>query len=134
MKIGDVSEKTGIPSSTIRYYEQIGLIDRPARVSGRRVFDSSALFDLKFVKLSQSAGFTIDETKSLLRYYAEDPSPSGMWKPLAETKQASIQKKIEALNQMGKVLSALLSCKCATLTECVDKSIDHPQDSKNGRS
>ena len=133
MKIGDVSVKLGIPASTIRYYEQVGLISPQPRVSGCRVFDKRALFDLEFVKLSQSAGFTIEETKSLLCSYADDPSPSGMWKTLAKSKQKSILEKMNALDQMNRVLSALLSCKCSTLAECVEKSIDYRRGQKNDR-
>ncbi len=66
MKIGDVAERLGIPVSTIRYYEKVGLIEHQRRVSGRRDFDERALFALQFIQLAQAAGFTIVEMKSLL--------------------------------------------------------------------
>ena len=119
MKIGDISERLGIPASTIRYYESVGLIDRQARVSGRRQFDERALFTLRFVQLAQAAGFSIAETKSLLESYARDPSPGGMWKPFAEAKQAAISRQIETLQRMYGVLADLIACQCATLEDCV---------------
>ncbi len=119
MKIGDVSTKLGIPASTIRYYEKAGLIDPPLRISGRREFDEKAIFALEFVRLSQTAGFTIAETKSLLESYAFDNSESGAWREIAAQKQADVQSKIQALQQVDTILSELLSCQCATLIDCV---------------
>ena len=78
MKIGDVSERLGIPASTIRCYEKVGLIERQRRVSGQRYFDDRALFALRFIQLAKAAGFTIAEMKSLLESYAKDPSPAGL--------------------------------------------------------
>lgn len=124
MKIGDVSTRLGMPASTIRYYEKIGLIDPQHRISGRREFDDSALFALKFVRLSQAAGFTLAETKSLLDANADDPSPAGIWKSLAAGKRSTIRTQIEELKQMDRILSELLSCSCTSLTECVEKCMD----------
>lgn len=123
MKIGDVSTKLGMPASTIRYYERIGLIDRQHRISGRREFDQRALFALEFVRLSQAAGFTIAETKSLLDAYADDPSAKGTWKSQALAKRDSVRTQMKELTQMDHILSEVLSCNCPTLTECVEKGM-----------
>ncbi len=123
MKIGDVSEKLGMPSSTIRYYEKIGLIGIQHRVSGRRSFDDRALFALEFVRLAQAAGFTISETKTLLDTYESDPSAKGAWVSQAQEKRLEIQSKMKELKQMDVILSAILSCKCSTLTECIEKGV-----------
>lgn len=121
MKIGDVSQELGIPASTIRYYERIGLIRPQPRVSGRRVFDSHAILALEFVRLAQAAGFTIAETRALQEAYAEDPSRSGAWVELASRKQEDIREQIRELRRMDGVLRELLSCSCASLRECVEK-------------
>ena len=119
MKIGEVSEQLGIASSAIRYYEQVGLIDRQGRVAGRREFNQKAVFMLQFVQLAQAAGFTISEIKTLLDNYSEDPGPAGMWKEGALTKQASIREQIKALRKMDKILDRLIGCECKTLEACV---------------
>lgn len=123
MKIGDVSEKLGMPASTIRYYEKIGLIDHQTRVSGQRQFDDRALFALEFVRLAQAAGFSIAETKLLLVEHKANPGPAGVWISAAKQKRNDIQRKITDLRKMERVLEALLSCKCATLTDCVAESV-----------
>ncbi len=133
MKIGDVSDQLGIPASTIRYYEKVGLIERQYRQSGRRVFDDRAVLVLQFVQLAQAAGFTIDETKSLLNAYAKDPSPNGMWKPFAEVKREAIRAQIKELKRMDQVLSELLKCECETLEACVEKACDTQPSAKLSR-
>ena len=69
IQIGDVAKQLNIPASTIRYYEKIGLIKNQSRVSGRRCFDQNTLSTLQFIKLAQSVGFTITETKGLLEHF-----------------------------------------------------------------
>lgn len=123
MKIGDVVDRLGMPASTIRYYEKVGLIDPQRRVSGRREFDNHAIFSLEFVRLAQSAGFTIAETKSLLEAYAVDPTEKGAWKEKALTKRADIQTQIKELQKMDQILASILSCECPTLSVCVEQGL-----------
>ena len=124
MNIGDVSQKLGMPASTIRYYEQIGLIEPQQRISGRRKFDLQALFALEFVRLAQTAGFSIAEIKSLLESYQNDPSAKGHWVVMAEKKRAILKTQIRELRQMDRILNELVSCNCGSLTECIEAGID----------
>ncbi len=119
MQIGEVAKTLDMPASTIRYYEKVGLIEHQQRVSGRRLFDERALFALRFVRLAQAAGFTIGEIKSLLESHAQDPSAAGIWKPFAETKQAEVRQQIDTLQQMDRVLTELIGCRCSSIETCV---------------
>lgn len=127
MKIGDVAERLGIPASTIRYYEKVGLIEPQNRVSGRRQFNERAIFTLRFIQFAQVAGFTIAEMRSLLEYYAKDPSPAGMWNAIAAEKRATIRKQIRTLKQMDCILTVLIKCECPTLSECVELALSEPR-------
>jgi len=66
LTIGRVADATGIAATTLRYYEQIGLVPAPVRVGGQRRYDDSVLARLEVIGLCKSAGFTLDGT---------DPSP-----------------------------------------------------------
>lgn len=121
MKIAEVSKRVGLPASTIRYYEKIGLVEPQRRESGRRVFDGKALFTLEFVRLAQTTGFTIEETKSLLAAYGDDSSAAGAWKEMAASKRREIRAKTAELLRMDGILTEMLSCSCVSLTECVEK-------------
>ena len=72
MKIGELADQIGIAASTIRYYEQVGLIDPPERIGGQRRFPKSAVQALRFIQLAQAGGFTIAEIK------APGPAPVGI--------------------------------------------------------
>ena len=124
MKIGDVAQQLGIPSSTIRYYESEGLLDPQPRISGRRELSNDAIVTLRFIKLAQSAGFTIEEIKVLLGTYNQDSDPKSMWQQLVHSKRKEIGAKIAQLQHMDRVLDALQNCTCSSLTECVQGAND----------
>lgn len=122
MLIGDVAERLGIPASTIRYYEKVGLIEPQRRVSGRRSIDRRAISTLQFIQLAQAAGFTIAEMRTLLECYAKDPSPRGTWKTIAEGKKAAVRSQMKQLRQMDRLLTEFLKCDCSTITKCVERA------------
>ena len=67
MRIGELSERTGVPTKTIRYYEDIGVLPDPPRAdNGYRVYGESAVDRLRFVKDAQASGLTLDEISSIL--------------------------------------------------------------------
>ncbi|TIY01181.1 MAG: MerR family transcriptional regulator, partial [Mesorhizobium sp.] len=71
MNIGIASEKSGLPSKTIRYYEDIGLL-RPARTdNGYRDYSVADIHRLRFLQRSRSLGFSVDECRQLLSLYQD---------------------------------------------------------------
>lgn len=61
MDISEVARKSGVPASTLRYYEERGLIASNGRSGLKRVFDVSVLEKLAMIALGQAAGFSLDE-------------------------------------------------------------------------
>ncbi len=67
MRIGEVSRQTGLPTTTIRYYEEIGLAPRPDRAAnGYREYDPEAVERLRFVRDAHHSGLTLEEIASIL--------------------------------------------------------------------
>lgn len=67
MKIGQLASKSGVPASTIRFYEQKGLMPHAARrTSGYRIYDEQAVARLQSIKFSQSLGFALDDLPALI--------------------------------------------------------------------
>lgn len=67
MKIGELSERTGIPASTIRYYEKEGLLPKAQRgANGYRVYQDSALERLELIQLGQNLGFSLDAIRTVV--------------------------------------------------------------------
>ena|SRR5688572_13163482 len=68
LPIGRLSRLTGVNIETIRYYERIKMLPAPPRTaSGRRVYDSTHLRILAFIRRSRELGFSLDEIRALIR-------------------------------------------------------------------
>ena len=61
-----MARRAGVATSSIRYYERIGLLPEPGRAGGQRRYDADVLGRLAFIGVAQSAGFKLREIKALL--------------------------------------------------------------------
>ncbi|WP_236193460.1 helix-turn-helix domain-containing protein [Pseudomonas faucium] len=66
MDIADVAKRTGVPASTLRYYEKIGLLKSLAGQGQRRQFAADVADRLALIALGQAAGFSLDEVGAML--------------------------------------------------------------------
>ena len=118
LAIGEVARRAGIRPSALRYYESIGLMPAPKRVSGRRRYDESTVQMLKVIQLAQQAGFTVAEIQTLLHGFAPDTPPAARWQPLAQQKIAELDALIVRAQQMKFILENGLNCGCLRLEDC----------------
>lgn len=66
LSIGELSERTGVPTSALRYYDELGLVRPAARTAGRRRYAASAVQDVSMVLFFREIGFTLAEIGRLL--------------------------------------------------------------------
>ncbi len=112
MNIGDVSERSGVPAKTIRYYEDIGFI-KPRRLpNGYRDFEDTELHKLAFIGRARSLGFTIEDCRTLLELYNDKARASADVKQVAQQNLQEIDAKIADLQSMRSTLSLLIT-ECA---------------------
>lgn len=112
MNIGDVARRSGLPTKTIRYYEEIGFI-RPKRLdNGYRDFDEAELHKLAFIGRARSLGFSVEDCRILLELYDDKSRASAVVKKVAEQNLKAIDAKIADLQAMRVTLSHLID-KCA---------------------
>jgi MerR family redox-sensitive transcriptional activator SoxR len=116
--IGEVAERVGVATSTIRYYEEVGLLPEAARLNGRRRYDSTILDKLNVIRLAQQAGFTIAEIKMLLHDFPVGTPPSERWEVMANRKLVEIDEQIKTMGRMKAMLFHTLTCQCGSLEEC----------------
>ena len=119
MNIGQVSDRTGLPTKTIRYYEDIGLV-RPLRESnGYRRFRESDMHKLAFLGRARTLGFSIEDCRVLLGLYEDGERESAQVKALAEKHLAEIDRKVDELQSMRATLAHLVhSCNGDDRPEC----------------
>jgi MerR family transcriptional regulator, redox-sensitive transcriptional activator SoxR len=119
MTIGALARQAGLRPSAVRYYERLGLLPAPLRRSGRRDYDPDAIARLAVVQFALSTGFTLRDTRQLVRGFSPAVAASARWRTLASTKIDEI----DALITRAKTMKALLerisaNCTCDTLVEC----------------
>jgi Cu(I)-responsive transcriptional regulator len=112
MNIGIISERTGLPAKTIRYYEDIGLIRPMRNTNGYRAFRESDYHKLAFLGRARALGFTIDDCRTLLALYEDESRASSDVKELAQEHLEQIDEKLAQLQGMRATLSRLVSA-CA---------------------
>jgi MerR family redox-sensitive transcriptional activator SoxR len=116
MSIGEVARKMGLRPSAIRYYEKLGLIAKPPRVSGRRQYDDRAIERLAMVRFAKHVGFSVAEIKVLLGGVEGRP-PTERWRKLAAEKVAQVDEFVSRAGSIRKLLSETLDFQCPKLVE-----------------
>jgi len=117
-RIGEVAKRTGIAASAIRYYEREGLIPKADRRGNARVYDGEIFDRLALIELAKSAGFTIAETRQLVRGVSRTTPPGPRWRQLAEQKLVEIENRIAEAQRMRNVLQAVMGCECPSFEDC----------------
>jgi len=107
VNIGEASYQSGLPSKTIRYYEDKGLI-KPERLdSGYRDFSIDDVLLLRFLRGARAHGFTVEECRKLLTLYLDQSRTSATVKELALEKIDHIDEEIMKLKAKKKELQFL---------------------------
>lgn len=108
MNIGDVSNRSGLPAKTIRYYEDIGLV-RPERGgNGYRLFAAADMHKLAFLSRARSLGFSIEECRGLLALWEDRDRSSAEVKRIAARHLDEIKRKIAELESIRSTLAHLV--------------------------
>lgn len=118
MSIGAVAERTGKRPSSIRYYEQIGLLPPAARVSGRRVYGPETVRTLAVIETGRRAGLTLDEIRSLLSATPGDEAAIERLREVAARKLPEIRDLIERTAIVRDWLESAARCECPSLDAC----------------
>lgn len=113
MDIGEVSKVTNLPPSTLRYYEDKGLIKSVGRVGLRRFFDSHVLEQLSLISLGRKVGFSLDEIATM--FTANGPEIN---RQMLSQKADELDKKIAELLSMRDGLRHAAACDSASHFTC----------------
>ncbi len=101
MRIGEVAEAVSLPTKTIRYYEEIGLLPPPERsANGYRAYDRSACDRLRFVKAAQAVGFSLGEIREILAFRERGEEPCAHVLDLVDRRARDLSERSAALERM----------------------------------
>lgn len=116
LTIGKLAEKSNVGVETIRFYERRGILKQPKKAGAFRHYPFDYIARVQFVKRAQELGFTLNETKELLKLRIKDQARCSDVLTRAEEKIKEIDQKIHDLKRMKRSLMELANC-------CEDKTI-----------
>lgn len=131
LTIGDLSHRTGVKVPTIRYYEQIGLLDAPPRSEGgQRRYGSTQVERLNFVRHARELGFEIDDIRDLLAMTEKPQASCHQADSIAQAHLAEVDRRIASLQALRGELSRMIEecthgrvCDCRIIEALADHSL-----------
>jgi MerR family redox-sensitive transcriptional activator SoxR len=115
LTIGELAQRTGVPTSALRYYDELGLVRPTKRVSGHRRYAVDAVAAVGVVKFLQEVGFTLAETKRLLASRKLSPVA---WRALATRKSEELRLRISRDEAARRAIEHSLVCPEDDLLKC----------------
>jgi DNA-binding transcriptional MerR regulator len=107
LTIGELAKRTGVATSALRYYEELGLIPAPVRVSGQRRYPESAVGLVGVILLLRDVGFSLGESKAFL---ASQPQAVDSWRRLTQRKLANLDDQIAKAQTAKEAITHALHC------------------------
>ncbi|MBF8189618.1 MerR family transcriptional regulator [Nonomuraea sp. K274] len=115
LTIGELASRTGVATSALRYWEELGLLPVPARVSGQRRYPPSAVELVGVVLLLRDVGFTLREAKAFIA--SRSPAGDG-WRELYQRKLAELDQRIARAEVARTAIAHGLACPHEDILEC----------------
>jgi MerR family redox-sensitive transcriptional activator SoxR len=126
LTIGEVSARSGLASSALRYYESLGLITSTRTSGDRRRYQRAVLRRVAVIRAAQQVGLSLDQVRTAFAAFPRDVAPgkrewarmSAAWRPLLDQRIAELQ-------QVRDKLTSCIGCGCLSMTAC---RLYNPQD------
>ncbi|HVF55507.1 MAG TPA: MerR family transcriptional regulator [Pyrinomonadaceae bacterium] len=100
LRIGEVSQATGVGVETLRFYERRGLLGRPRRTEANyRIYDDAVVEQVGFIKRAQAVGFTLDEVAEIMAESAGGRSPCHEVRAMARRKLDELNRRLAELRR-----------------------------------
>ena len=119
LTIGDVSKRSGVAASALRFYEDRGLIASERAGSGHRRYPRPVLRRIAVIVVAQRVGLTLEEIGGELAKLPPDRAPTRRdWARLTTTWSARIDDRIAELPRLQRGLTECIGCGCLSLDRC----------------
>jgi DNA-binding transcriptional MerR regulator len=117
LTIGELARRTGVTTSALRYYDELGLVQPTRRVSGHRRYAVDAVIAVGVVRFFQEVGFTLAETRRLITSRKRSPVA---WRALAVRKSEELRHRIEREEAAQQVIEHSLVCPKDNFFDCAN--------------
>jgi MerR family redox-sensitive transcriptional activator SoxR len=119
LSIGEVARLTSLRPSTLRFYEESGILPRARRVNGRRVYGADLVDLIKVARFAQGVGFTLSEIRALMGGLDGGRKLRAQWRPLAKAKLRELDAVIDKARRMKAAIEYGLECGCIRIEDCL---------------
>lgn len=128
LTIGDLSDRTGLAVSAIRFYETHGIVKPVRNAGGHRRYGRPDIRRLSFVMAAQKLGFPLADIAAHLSRLPDDKAPSKAdWTRISKGFRKDIDARIAALQDLRDKLDGCIGCGCLSLKSC---ALYNPDDIK----
>jgi MerR family redox-sensitive transcriptional activator SoxR len=119
LTIGALSERTGVATSALRYYEAEGLLHATRSDGGQRRYTRDALRRVSFIRVAQQVGLSLEEIREALASLPDSRTPNQRdWERLSNSWKPRLDAQIAMLERLRDRLDGCIGCGCLTLKVC----------------
>lgn len=131
LAIGELSARSGVPSSALRYYEREGLIFSRRTSGNQRRYHRTTLRRVAFIRASQAVGMPLSVIGEVLAFLPKDVPPTReFWVRASQCWQEAIDERIAAMQRMRDRFTRCIGCGCLSFAEC---ALINPDDKLSAR-
>ncbi|WP_020657704.1 redox-sensitive transcriptional activator SoxR [Amycolatopsis benzoatilytica] len=119
LSIGQVAERSGVPHTALRFYEDRGLITSERSAGNQRRYARSVLRRIAFIRAAQRVGLSLEDISAALETLPADHAPTKAdWARLSREWQTELDARIDALQRLRDRLTGCVGCGCLSLRSC----------------
>ena len=119
LTIGEVAERSGVPHTALRFYEERGLIASERTTGNQRRYHRAVLRRLAFIRTAQRVGLSLEEIHDALENLPDRRTPTKSdWARLSHSWRGELDARIDALHRLRDKLTVCIGCGCLSLKSC----------------
>lgn len=126
ISIGELSERTGVARSALRFYEDEGLVHSERTSGNQRRYHREVVRRVSFIRVAQELGMSLEEIKEAMRALPESRTPTKAdWAKISKAWRPRIEARIAMMERLRDRLDSCIGCGCLSLKAC---HLLNPQD------
>ncbi|WP_410592141.1 redox-sensitive transcriptional activator SoxR [Amycolatopsis sp. lyj-23] len=119
LTVGELSRRSGVPASALRFYEDEGLIHSRRTAGNQRRYRRDTLRRVTFIRMSQRVGMPLAKIREVLGLLSDDRTPTRTdWARISRCWQDDLNARIRQLEQLRDQLDDCIGCGCMSLAKC----------------
>jgi MerR family redox-sensitive transcriptional activator SoxR len=119
LTIGEMSQRTGVAGSALRFYEAEGLIHATRSEGGQRRYTRDTIRRVSFIRVAQQVGLSLEEVRAALASLPDNRTPNQKdWQRLSNSWRPRVDSQIAMLERLRDRLGGCIGCGCLSLGVC----------------